>query len=216
MKTKLSRTSVENCTCWNLLGICYWCRFFIRGIFVATKQYANSIQPNCKNRTHPTPSCSLMLEIPFSSFPGVFVKRDGVNMHKSWCDCCCPELFSPQATRWVGHTELFLGGQRALGWSFWMILWWALRGNLWWVLPVTSAWWTDCVVWVARLVLFSRSDSHHPGLPRGHPAAEGRPGGLLHEHPEHCTAGPEVSPGPSMGYGGHTYSFMCCPRVLLS
>ena len=144
MKTKLSRTAVENRTCWNLLGICYWCRFFIRGIFVATKQYANSIQPNCKNRAHPTPSCSLVLEIPFSSSHGVFVKRDGVNMHKSLCDCCHPELFSPQATWWVGHTELFLGGQRALGWSFWMILWGALRGNLWWVLPVTSVWWADC------------------------------------------------------------------------
>lgn len=58
MKIKLSRTPVENHTCWNLLGICYWCRFFIRGVFVSMKQYANSIQPNCKNRTYPTPSCS--------------------------------------------------------------------------------------------------------------------------------------------------------------
>lgn len=67
--------------------------------FCCQIQYANSIQPNCENRTHLASSCALVLEILFSSFPGVFVKRDGVNMHKSLCDCCRPELFSPQATR---------------------------------------------------------------------------------------------------------------------
>lgn len=60
---------------------------------------------------------------------------------------------------------------------------------------------------VARPVVCSHPDSHHPGLPRRHPAAEGGPRGLLHEHAEHRTASPEASasqavrPGRVAGVG---------------
>lgn len=97
----------------------------------------------------------------------------------------------PRVTRWVGGTELFLGGQRALGLEV-SVFQWALDemsagargGSFRWLLCGDRIVW----LWVARPVLCSCPDRHHPGLPRGHPAAEGRPGGLFHEHPEHRAA----------------------------
>lgn len=42
------------------------------------------------------------------------------------------------------------------------------------------------------LFVFIILDCKYSGLPCGHPAEEGRQRGVLHEHPEHCTAGAEV------------------------
>ena len=217
MKTNLSRTPVEKNTRWNVLGICYWCRFFITCFFVATNNMPIALNLTVKiGPAYPTPSCSLGLEIPFSSFPRafVFVERDDTVVRvfmwllSFWALESSSHMLSGVCRAVSGWPEGFGAGI--------LIFEWDLNGSLWWVLLVTSACQPDCVVWVARPVLFSHADSHHPGLPCGHPAAEGRSGGLLHEYPEHCAAGPEVSPGPSLGCGYHTQLSMYCPRVVLS
>jgi hypothetical protein len=91
-----------------------------------------------------------------------------------------------------------------MGWHFWYFIEprCDLPGNLWWIL-----WWLprgSWIMWWSVIspvfpVLFFHLDSHHPGLPRRHTAAQGWPRGLLHEHTEHRAVGPEVNPGPSKG-----------------
>lgn len=87
---------------------------------------------------------------------------------------------------------------------FWMSLGW----SSWWLLHGDQIVW----LWVSRPVLCPHPDSHHPRLPRSHPAAEGWTGGLLHEHSEHRAAGPEVSPRPSVRGDFHIH-YMCITLI---
>lgn len=209
MKTKLSGTPVEKNTCWDLLGIRYWCRFFITCFFCRHRQHANRIKSNCKNRT---PIANTLI------LPGV--GNSLLLFPQSICICgegcgACLYVIVVILSSWVLLSGACRGpkGFGAGILNFWM-------GSPW--EPVVGPSGDFCVA--TRLcglsglwpVLFSHADSHHPGLPCSHPAAEGRSGGLLHEHPEHCAAGPEVSPGPSLGCGYHTQLSMYCPRVVLS